>query len=518
MELLTMSGKREYGDYQTPDSFALSVCKYLKEKRKINPSIVIEPTCGTGNFIKNSLVFDAERILGIELNPKYCELCQSSITDSRVQIINTDFFSFDFATAIGNKKDVLVIGNPPWVTNSTLSTLNSVNLPRKANFKGLKGIDALTGASNFDICEYIILRLISLLYGTNATVAMLCKTSVARNVFSELKRNQIPFVACDIYEFNANKVFGVNASACLFIIELSDNNVISDFCSVYSFDKPEILVNRINYQAGNLHNQKAYSCGGFSGKSCFEWRQGVKHDCSKIMELSLQNEHLVNGLAETVDIEPNYVYPLVKSSMFKSAIIDSSNKYVIVTQKTIKEDTSHIKVDAPKTWKYLSAHREFFERRKSSIYNNAPDYAMFGVGEYSYASYKVGVSGFYKKPLFSLLSSENGCPIMTDDTSYFICLPTYDTAYTAMLILNTPNIQNFLCNIAFLDSKRPFTKKVLDQIDFQKALDVIQINDLIETEKKLGLKQRFNEEMFLSFKSLPEFGQIKLPLYVNKYA
>lgn len=27
-----MSGKREYGDYQTPDSFALSVCEYLKEK------------------------------------------------------------------------------------------------------------------------------------------------------------------------------------------------------------------------------------------------------------------------------------------------------------------------------------------------------------------------------------------------------------------------------------------------------------------------------------------------------
>ena len=39
-----MSGKREYGDYQTPDSFALSVCEYLKEKRGINPAVVIEPT------------------------------------------------------------------------------------------------------------------------------------------------------------------------------------------------------------------------------------------------------------------------------------------------------------------------------------------------------------------------------------------------------------------------------------------------------------------------------------------
>lgn len=510
-----MSGKREYGDYQTPDSFALSVCKYLKEKKKINPSIIVEPTCGTGNFIKNSLIFSAEHILGIELNPKYCELCQSSITDPRVQIINSDFFSLDLKAVIKNKKDVLVIGNPPWVTNSTLSTLNSANLPPKVNFKGLKGIDALTGASNFDICEYIILRLISSLHDTNATIAMLCKTSVARNIFAELKRNQIPFNACDIFEFNANKVFGINASACLLVIELTDHNTTSDFCSVYSFDKPEMLVNRINYKAGELYNQTTYGCDDFLGKSCFEWRQGVKHDCSKVMELSLQNKHLVNGLAETVDIEPNYVYPLVKSSMFKSAIIDNSDRYVIVTQKAIKEDTSHIKTDAPKTWDYLSAHKGFFEKRKSSIYKNAPDYAMFGVGEYSYASYKVGISGFYKKPFFSLLSSENGCPIMTDDTSYFICLPTYDAAYTAMLILNSLNVQEFLCSIAFLDSKRPFTKKVLNQIDFHKVLDVMQMDDLIATEKRLGLKQRFNEEMFVNFKHLPEFGQIRLPLYAS---
>lgn len=510
-----MSGKREYGDYQTPDFFALSICKYLREKRRINPSIVIEPTCGTGNFVKNSLIFDVEQIFGIELNPEYCELCQNSITDPRVQIINADFFSFDFATVIKNKRNVLVIGNPPWVTNSTLSMLVSANLPRKINFKGLKGIDALTGASNFDICEYIILRLISFLYGTNSTVAMLCKTSVARNVFAEMKRSKIPFNACDFFEFNANKVFGINTSACLLVIELSDKSVSPDFCGVYSFDKPEMLVNRINYQAGKLHNQATCKCDDFSGKSCFEWRQGVKHDCSKIMELTLKNRYWVNGLSEIVDIEPDYVYPLVKSSMFKSAIIDSSDKYVIVTQKAIREDTSHIKTDAPKTWQYLSAHREFFEKRKSKIYKNAPDYAMFGVGEYSYASYKVGVSGFYKKPLFSLLSSENGYPIMADDTSYFICFPTYDAAYTAMLILNSPNVQKFLGSIAFLDSKRPFNKKVLDQIDFYKVLEVMQIDVLIATERQLGLMQRFNEEMFMSFKCLPEFGQLKLPLYAS---
>ncbi|MBQ0055041.1 MAG: hypothetical protein KBS54_02705 [Synergistaceae bacterium] len=509
-----MNGKREYGDYQTPDSFAFDVCKYLKDTRKLNPSIVIEPTCGTGSFIKNSLIFGARKIIGIELNPKYCKSCIDEISDNRVQIINADIFSIDLSNIIKNDSDILVIGNPPWVTNSTLSTFNSINLPQKVNFKGLRGIDALTGASNFDICEYIILQLISALRGKRATIAMLCKTSVARNIFSELHRNYISFSACDILEFNANKVFGINASACLLVIELSNNNVTSAFCNVYSFYEPKIITNKILYNSGRLQNQVTH-INNFLGKSCFEWRQGVKHDCSKIMELSLQNKSMINGLSEEVDIESCFVYPLVKSSMFKSVIIDRSDRYVIVTQKSIGEDTSHIKRDAPKTWNYLFSHKAFFEKRKSAIYKNTPAFAMFGVGEYSYATYKVGVSGFYKKPLFSLLSAKSGCPIMTDDTSYFICLPTYDTAYTTMLILNSSIVQKYICSIAFLDSKRPFTKRVLDQIDFRKVLDVISVDDLIETEKQLGLVKRFNENMLIDFKCLPEFGQIKLPLYAS---
>lgn len=95
------------------------------------------------------------------------------------------------------------------MTNSTLSVLGSDNLPLKANFKGLKGIDAITGTSNFDICEYIILQLINEYRDTNTIIAMLCKTSVARNIFKELKRNYINFTACNILEFDAAKILAL---------------------------------------------------------------------------------------------------------------------------------------------------------------------------------------------------------------------------------------------------------------------------------------------------------------------
>ena len=146
-----MSGKREYGDYQTPVDFAERVCHYLRDYRHIKPSAVVEPTCGLGSFLKGSLLFNAKEYYGIEINPEYCGICRNSIKDDRVNIINTDFFAFSSRDLIKDQSQILVIGNPPWVTNSTLSALGSDNLPVKTNFKGLKGIDEITGEINFDI-------------------------------------------------------------------------------------------------------------------------------------------------------------------------------------------------------------------------------------------------------------------------------------------------------------------------------------------------------------------------------
>ncbi len=45
--------KKEYGDYQTPLLFARKVIEYAISKYDINPELIIEPTCGVGNFIKH---------------------------------------------------------------------------------------------------------------------------------------------------------------------------------------------------------------------------------------------------------------------------------------------------------------------------------------------------------------------------------------------------------------------------------------------------------------------------------
>ena len=46
------SVKKEFGDYQTPVSFAEEVCLLLKSKTDFVPDLILEPTCGVGNFLR----------------------------------------------------------------------------------------------------------------------------------------------------------------------------------------------------------------------------------------------------------------------------------------------------------------------------------------------------------------------------------------------------------------------------------------------------------------------------------
>ena len=497
-----MTGKREFGDYQTPLEFADQVCAFLKNRCDINPSVIVEPTCGIGAFLKASLIFDVKKIYGIEINPEYCQICSDEIEDCRVRIINSDFFNCDIKNLVKGE-NALVVGNPPWVTNSTLSAMNSTNLPQKVNFKGLKGIEALIGSSNFDICEYIILKLLSIFRDSKTTIAMLCKTSVARNVFQELHREGISCDYCELYEFEASKIFGISASACLFLIQLTDKEgMVPKACNIYDFEEPKKIKGSFGYQNGFFYSDLSSEVLNFDGLCCFEWRQGVKHDCSKIMELTKQNNKLINGKKEIVDIESDIVFPLVKSSMFKKAVINTFSKYVIVTQRKVKEETGHLEHELPKTWAYLMANKDVFNSRKSSIYCGAPPFSMFGVGDYSYSKYKVGVSGFYKNPLFSILFSDSGTPVMTDDTSYFICFDKYEDAYVAMLYLNSDRVITFLKSIAFLDAKRPYTKKVLSRINFRKVVEEVSMGELLETEDRLELQKYLTKEMVENFSKL----------------
>lgn len=495
--------KKEFGDYQTPLYFADNICKFINNKVISSPDYIIEPNCGIGNFLKSAGKYFPNSIMyGIEINPSYANRALKVLPENS-KIFVSDFFEFNFEkllNKIPKDKSILIIGNPPWINNSTLSTIGGKNIPHKSNIKNLSGFDAMTGSSNFDICESIILKIVKLFCKRDVTLCFICKTIVARNIIKEMLRNCISFNNAKMLNFDSKKIFNISANACVFLVKLNANKRSENFCGTYNLQDPTKEISRFGIYNGKFYSILDEKLQVFDGKSCFVWRQGIKHDCSKIMELNGGNFNYVNGLNEKVDIEDTFVYPLIKSSDLKKYIMTESRKFVIVTQKGIGEDTRTIENLANKTWNYLQSHITYFNSRKSSIYKNSPPFSMFGIGKYSFSKYKVGISGFYKKPMFSLIFSSK--PVMLDDTCYFIGFEKYDTAYVAMLILNSNIVQDFLKGIVFIDSKRPYTKKILERIDFNKILIHIDFTLLKGVEKNLLQNNYLTEEMLGQFKQV----------------
>ena len=489
--------EKELGDYQTPIYFTDEICEYLKNDLKINPDVIIEPTCGIGNFLKSaSNTFPESRLIGIDIDKNKLNKVDSAIPN--LTLINEDIFTFEFNN-IAHENSFLILGNPPWITNTELSKINSNNVPNKSNFKNKTGFEALTGNSNFDISEYIILKIINEFKDTNATLAFLCKTTISRNVFIELIENEIPYSFIKQINFNPYKVFKIDADTCLFVIQFGGTSLTDKACEVSDITNPSEILYKFGFKSDKFYSN-VDDIPDLDGKCQIEWRQGVKHDCAKVMELMYENDKLVNKKNDEVNIENTLVYPLLKSSKLKKPVITETSMFTIVTQKKIRQDTKYIESEAPKTWKYLNANKQYFDNRKSSIYERAPDFSIFGIGDYSFRKYKVAISGFYKNPMFSLVYSDK--TMMLDDTCYFLSFDDYDTAYITMLILNSELVKKFLKNIAFLDSKRPFSKKVLKRIDIRKCLELLSLSDLKETERQLELDAYINKDKLMKYEEL----------------
>src|SRR5262249_18449290 len=147
---------------------------------------------------------------------------------------------------------------------------------------------------------------------------------------------------------------------------------------------------------------------------------GIKHDCSKVMELRREGDRYRNGLNELIDLEGDYVYPMLKSSEITSGRSREPTRWMLVTQRAVGDETSVIGALAEKTWKYLLSQGDRLDRRASSIYRNRPRFSVFGVGDYTFAPWKVAISGFYKNLQFATVGPYEGKPVVLDDTCYFV--------------------------------------------------------------------------------------------------
>lgn len=482
----------EYGDFQTNQHLTTLVTEKLKNNG-LSPKVVIEPTCGKGHFILSVLgTFDeVDKIFGIEIQEKYIWQAKFNVLDffinnpnkrkPEICIVHSNIFDYNYQTikkSIG-EKELLLIGNPPWVTNSELSAMDSSNLPQKSNFKQHKGFEAMTGKGNFDIAEYIIIDLLRNFGNYKGNMAVLVKNTVIRNIVYDIPKLKLPIANLKKQNIDAKKEFCVSVDAALFSCQLNQDTEC--YCQESDFYTSEV---KCDFGWKNSKFMSILSADNdIDGISPIVWRQGIKHDCSKVMELDYDGNSYCNKLGEHFSLEDNLVYPLLKSSDLKTTIANPTQRMTIVTQKFVGQDTSYIK-NYPQTFEYLNKHMDLFQVRKSSIYRGKCPFSIFGIGDYSFKPYKIAISGLYKTFHFCLVKPQNNKPVMLDDTCYFIGFETLEQAEYIWNLLNSEIVENLLKSISFGDTKRMITKDILMRIDLRKLAKIKGVESYFEDNIK----------------------------------
>lgn len=475
--------RREYGDFQTNQFLVQRVVDYTFSKSN-DFEFVLEPTCGKGNFLLAAIKQSKKlkKVVGVEIYQPYVWETKFKIleyfisvkenTKPEIDIIHANAFEFSYEDLAKSTQDLktLIVGNPPWVTNSELGSIDSKNLPQKSNFKKHSGFEAITGKGNFDIGEYISLIMLRCFDRHNGAFAFLIKNSVVKNLIYDQKQNKFRIGQTENLNIDSKKEFNVSVNACLFLTHLNCEPELT--CTAFDFYTKDKLTTFGWYKDKFVYSVQDYDESSIvDGKSTFIWRSGVKHDCSKVMELEQVNGHFKNALGEEINLENNLTYGLLKSSDLKEDKTNSFRKLTIITQKKIGQETKYIKDKYPLTYNYLTSHKEYFDKRKSSIYKDKPSFSIFGIGDYSFAPYKIAISGLYKSTHFTLVSPSNAKPIMLDDTCYFIGFENLKMAEIAHYLVNSELVQKFLKSIIFSDSKRSINKDTLMRIDFARVFE-----------------------------------------------
>lgn len=468
--------RKEFGDFQTPPALALEVCKFIHD-RFGDFDTLLEPTCGLGSFLQSGgTVFAKAGLRGFEINRLHLEHARQALTATgmagRVSLAEQDFFHADWPGLMGDCPGrLLLLGNPPWVTNAEVSSLGGANVPLKNNFQGHRGIAARTGKANFDISEWMLIRLMESAASRPVVLAMLCKTATARKVLRHAWQKGGKVANASVHRIDAARHFGVSVDACLLVVETGTSGPHE--AGLYSSLQYNAARTRFGLagrdMVADLETYERWR--HLEGLSLYRWRSGVKHDCAAVMELTVDSPGTFqNQLGERINLEPELVYPLLKCTPLSHGRL-VPDRWILLPQKRVGEPTDGLSASAPKAWKYLRSHASRFEARKSSIYQRGAPFSIFGIGDYAFRPWKVAVSGLHRPPHFHVVPPVAEKPVLFDDTCYFVPVESEEEALILADMLNSKPCAEFLRALSTPEAKRPVTVELLQRINIHELAE-----------------------------------------------
>lgn len=197
-----------------------------------------------------------------------------------------------------------------------------------------------------------------------------------------------------------------------------------------------------------------------SGVNYYNPRHGIVNDLNGVFFLDILSKEddgvIVENRVEKakkpipkikVKIENDLIYPFLKPRNIKRWKTEGYVYGILPQKKHGENNESELRVKYPMTYKYLYHFRDNLKHRASKWFKIAgfPFYSIFGVGDYSFAPYKVVWCCMTYSPNFAVVSDVNDeyigkKKVMCDNTIGYFSVNNESEAYYLCGILNSKKV------------------------------------------------------------------------------
>lgn len=514
------------GEYYTPRGVAELAVDALAIGNVADASM-LDPGCGSGVFLTvcidrkldamnerppNEVIeIITDSVLGVDLNPVAIKTSKLSyllalapiLGSEGVETVDLPVFCTD-ALGLSDEEPITVggvsppqveylVGNPPWITWDRLSEdLKSQLRERYVDNLGLlphEGASARLGHSNDDlsipfvwICIHRYLR-----EGGQASFVMKrdLLTGPAGSVLRRLRVGDRPLSVTRIHDFAGLRPFGeqVGADAAIYTIRADTDPSFPVGTTAWTGDG-DVDFSTLAAVGGSLSQTEttvspldpedrtsAWIRGDIErsalGTGAHEIRHGVKDDAEAVFSVDRSRlDELDDGL----------VYPYIKSRHVVKYGLFGHELRLVPVRKANEDNESLLHEQYPATYEYLDSHRDQLAARSSSWLDDGPFYNIFGVGEYTWAPYKVVWCRLGFKPHFAVVSTVEDPDlgerlVVPGDHYMFIGTDDEREAHALCALLNSAVYQKSLQGIAS-EGKSSLSKAVISELELPRYEEI----------------------------------------------
>ncbi|MBU1432425.1 class I SAM-dependent methyltransferase [Myxococcota bacterium] len=430
---------------------------------------ICDPTGGEGVFIielikraiKNGLPMSKEllgRLGYIEIDPHACK----AFLDAANQAVGVmsqyiKFYNADVLIELIEEKFDILIGNPPWVNFCDLSSDYKEILKEKFISEGLVSDtrSVLFGSSRIDLAALVINVAMGRLLSPSGNAYFYLPSSLyygdnAHKGWRSFKANGRCFATKWIYEFSKTRIFDrVGTSYCAAAFEIDNLQKFPVRCFKEENES-------LNWKETELRPLKDSSDQWVENNSSF--------DPSSIKVRILKNQIPRQGVntcgandififnERPTYLPTEYLFPLVTKEIFKAKDTHPVKWILIPYEKKTARPLPWLRIENhPSLAEYLLRHKSKLIGRKGKIIRSSIEkgfwWSLLGVGQYSFAPYKIIWQSYGKKHFLPLLMTPYKDMTWQGNQAMNAFIPCWNMsdAERILIELSNPMIEKAFC-------------------------------------------------------------------------